>query len=229
MLDNKLIQIGLVFLAFYVILQIMNGQVSSEHLDSTIQIEAPPSSVVQVTTPSVSAISTSVPAPSNSLVTPELASTSSTASAVPVVTSAPSAAITASVPHPLSSVEEDIVAAAPKVLPEDLTGKQNANVFAPEPTDLEAMFGRRSYVDPADLIPKVQDAELYGGIAPDPAMAQNFLNNRWSMGIDVSKPKRGFINDLRGVKYPPAMTFPSIWNQATQMPDLYRKSLGDVE
>jgi len=232
MLDNKLVQIALVFLAFYVLLQIMNGQVSQEHLDTVVQmpggvtVEAPAQAVVQVSQPS--AISTTVPAPSNSLVTPELAATSSAASALPVVTSAPSAAISTTVPSPLTSVEEDLVAAAPQVLPGDnLAGKQNANVFAPEPTDLEALFGKRDVLDPSDLIPKVQDAELYGGIVPDASMNNQFLTNRWSMGIDVSKNSRNFINDLRGAYANPLATV-SPWQNPTQFPDLYRKSLGEI-
>lgn len=231
MLDNKLVQIALVCLAFYVILQIMNGQVSQEHMDTVVQmpggvtVEAPASSVVKISQPS--AISTTVPA--NSLVTPELSGTG-TASAVPVVTSSPSAAISTTVPSPLTSVSEDLLAAAPNVLPgDDRMGKQNANIFAPEPTDLDELFGKRGFVDPSDLIPKVQDAELYGGLAPDPNLAQNFLQNRWSMGIDVSKPKRGFMNDLRGMKYVPPVATVSPWQQPTQFPDLYRKSLGDIE
>lgn len=187
MFDNKLVQIALVFLAFYVILQMMNGQVSQEHLDTVVQVEAPPASqtLVQIQQPSA-AISTTVPVPANSLVTPELAATSSSASAIPVVTSAPSAAISTTIPAPLTSVEEELVAAAPKVLPGDeLLGKQNANVFAPEPS-LDSMFGKRSFLDPSDLIPKgPPDAELYGGLVPDPTN-QNFLTNRWSLGIDSS-------------------------------------------
>jgi hypothetical protein len=229
MLDNKLVQIALVFLAFYVILQMMNGQVSQEHLDTVVQVQAPPASQtqVQIQQPSA-AISTTIPAPANSLVTPELAATSSTASATPIVTSSPSAAITTKIPSPLTSVEEDLVAAAPKILPEDqLSGKQNANIFAPEPS-LEAMFGRRAYLDPADLIPKTQDAELYGGLAPDPRMNQNFLTNRWSIGLDTSIGSFNSVQDLRGMPYLPSMKIVSPWNLPSKMPDLYRKSLADI-
>lgn len=231
MLDNKLIQIALVFLAFYVILQMMNGQVSQEHLDTVVQVESPglAQTKVQIEQPVTSAVSNTIPAAANSLVTPELAATSSSASAIPVVTSAPSAAITNKIPSPLTSVEEDLVAAAPEVLPQDiLEGKQNANIFAPEATDLDALFGKRAYVDPADLIPKTQDSELYGGLAPDPRLAQNFLQNRWSMGIETATSKRNPVLDLRGVPYPPPVATVSPWNQSSRFPDLYRKSIADV-
>ena len=242
MLDNKLVQIALVVLAFYVILQIMNNHVSQEHLDTVVSV--PPSgqaavsiaapgaeTLVQVSAPpALSALSNTVPQPSNGLTTPELAATSSAASAIPVVTSSPSAALTNNIPAPMTAVEEDLVAAAPQSLPEDLAmGKQNANIFAPEPTDLDAMFGKRGFVEPSDLIPKVsQDAELYGGFVPDPKNSQNFLTNRWSLGIDVSKPKKGFVNDLRGIPFPPKLSSLGPFGEVTQFPDLYRKGLGDI-
>jgi hypothetical protein len=204
----------------------MNNHVSQEHLDTAVSVSPSGTETLVQTLP---ALSSTIPQPSNSLTTPELAATSSTASAVPVVTSSPSAALTTQIPAtPLTSVEEDLVAAAPKALPEDLAmGKQNANIFAPEPTDLDAMFGKRGYIEPSDLIPKVQDAELYGGFKPDPNLNQNFLQNRWSMGIDTSTNSRNFVNDLRGVPYPPQMaSFP--WQNPTQFPDLYRKSFDEV-
>src|SRR6478609_962065 len=209
MLDNKLVQIALVFLAFYVILQMMNGQVSQEHLDTVVQVQSSglPQTTVQIQQPS--AVSTSIPAAANSLVTPELAATSSSASAVPVVTSAPSAAITNTIPAPLTSVEEDLAAAAPQVLPEDLQmGKQNANIFAPEPQAYDALFGKRNSLEHSEIIPKVQDVELYGGRARSPELAENFLNNRWSSGIQTSVSGKGKgAGDLRGF---PAMNPMSI-------------------
>jgi len=229
MLDNRLVQIALFFLAFYVILQMVNGPTAQEHLDAEVSIAAAPGTQTTVSVQPSPALSNTVPAPANSLVTPELAAASSTASAVPVVTSAPSAAISTTVPSPLTSVEETLIAAAPQVLPQDQrAGLQNANIFAPEPTDLEAMFGRRGYVEPADLIPKTTDAELYAGLVPDPNLNQNFLQNPWSMGIDTSIGKFNAIQDLRGLPYPPTLSIVSPWQNPTKFPDLYRKSWNDV-
>lgn len=257
--NNKLMQIALVFLAFWVIMQMVGKQTSSEHLDNvdtlvTVQPKlAAPASVnveqsplsqasvsVQSTSPSQTLINVqtpssmvSSPAPVNSLITPELASVSSTASAKPVVTSAPSAAITGTgaVPQPLTSVEEEVVAAAPKMTAPQTTSSValNQNLFAPEPSDLDALFARgRTQLDPSELIPKVQEAEIYGNIVPDPKFDSKFLSNRFSMGIE-SKTSGQAINDLRGVpsNIPPLQNL-SPWNMPTQIMDVHRRSLCDV-
>lgn len=251
MLDNKLVQIALGLVALYVIMQIMNNGVSQENMDTIVNITPeqngfPDVSVQQAKNSNTSvsvtnqnpfetvvnispALSTSVPAGVNSLFTPELNGTSN-ASAKAVVTAAPSAALnTGKQPSALTSVEETLLAAAPKPIAGEMAASPDmGNVFAAEPTDLESLFGRRGAMNPADLIVKNQDAELYGGIQPDPKMNQNFLMNRFSMGIDVSKPKKGtIVNDLRGAPPPPAI-MSAIWNAPTVMPDLYRKSLADV-
>ncbi len=255
LIDNKLVQIGLVFLAIYIVMQIMNKNVSTENMDTVVTVtpesngpanvsvaqnpfsssqvsltQNPPDTIININQPTSGALTSTPPAPSNALVTQELAGATGAASAVPVVTSAPSASITGgNIPSALTSVEETLLAAAPKPLTAAETQvTANQNIFAPEPVDLDSMFGRRSQIDPADLIPKVQDAELYGGIQPDPKLNQNFLQNRWSYGIDVSKPKRGFINDLRGAPSAPSIAVISPFNQPTQMMDLYRKSLAEI-
>ena len=89
------------------------------------------------------------------------------------------------------------------------------------------MFGRRDTLDPAELIPKTQDAELYAGLVPDPKLNQNFLQNRWSLGIDTKIANRNTVQDLRGAKAVP-LTVISPFNQVTQMPDLMRKTLDEV-
>ena len=232
MLDNKLVQIALVVLAFYVVMQIMNNHVSQEHLDTVLSVPPAGQATVAVNAPGAqTTVSVSSPLAANALVTPELAATSSSASATPVVTSSPSAALTTSIPAPLTAVEEDLMAAAPKnVVGQATDGSQNANIFAPEPVDLDQMFGKRGFLDPSELIPRVstEDAELYGGFAPDPNLDQSFLQNRWSMGIDASVGTHNFINDLRGLPYPPKLAQVSPWQNPTQFPDLYRKSLCDV-
>ncbi|KAJ3280869.1 hypothetical protein HK104_000352 [Borealophlyctis nickersoniae] len=234
MLDNKLVQIALVFVAFYIIMQIMNKNVYQENLDTVVTVspESSGNTLVQVQSPTPPALTTSipgVPAAANALVTPELAGSTGNASAVPVVTAAPSAAISgAKIPAALTSVEETLLAAAPPTVTNaEVSTKANQNIFAPEPTDLDAMFGRRAALDPAELIPKSQDVELYRNLVPDPKLNQNFLQNRWSLGIAVSKPKRGFINDLHGAA-PNPVAVVSPWGQPTQFPDLYRKSLGEI-
>lgn len=260
LIDNKLVQIALVVLAFYVILQITNNDVSQEHMDTVVNItpptattqtavnveqhplsenkvsvtQNPNSTLVTVTTPQFTqqvsstspALSAGAPQPSNALTTPELsAAHAEMASAKPVVTSAPSAALSSGkVPSPLTSVQETLLAAAPPVLP---AVQEEKDVFAPDAIDVDEMFSKRTTLDPSDLIPKTQDAELYSGLQLDPAMNQNFLQNRWSLGIDASAPKRNFSNDLRGAHAVPLAVI-SPFGQPTQMPDLYRKTLGEI-
>jgi hypothetical protein len=233
LLDSKLVQIALVFLAFYVIMQIMNKDLSHENLDTaitpegtgapTVQVAPAPAATTGVSAPtmSVAAVPTGSPAPA--LQPTSLDGTASGgAQIVPAGTI--STISSGGAPLPLSSTEETLMAAAPPTLPGESTAS-SSNVEAVDP---DFLFGKRDALEPADLIPKVQDAELYAGLQPDPKLNQNFLQNRWSMGIDVSKPKRGFVNDLRGVPTPPVLAIVSPWNQSTQVPDLYRKSLGDI-
>jgi hypothetical protein len=259
MLDNKLIQIALVFFAFYVIMQIMNGNVSQENLDTVVTVspeghglppevevrqaltsptqvtveQGLPTTVINVETPlsGSHALTSGSPALSHALITPELAASSNvaSASATPVTTSAPSAAITGGpTPHALTSVEETLLAAAPKSVSDEANVvRANQLTFAPEPTDLDSMFSRRGYTDPADLIPKNPDATLYGGFQPDPKLNQNFLQNRFSLGIDASVGSKIYINDLRGSPAVP-LSVVSPWQQPTVFPDLMRKGLGEV-
>src|SRR5689334_19176095 len=102
MIDNKLVQIALVVLAFYVVMQIMNNQVSQEHLDTVLTVPPSGQATVSVDAPGAqTTVSVSAPQAQNALITPELASISSNASAKPVVTSSPSAALSTSIPAPL--------------------------------------------------------------------------------------------------------------------------------
>jgi hypothetical protein len=239
-MDNRLVQIGLVFLAFYVILQIMNKDTSQEHLDSSVQdfpsvsIQQDPFSQAQVSVtqqpPNETVVNVSMPTGSSALtsgVPSTLAgATVSQASANPVSTSTPSSALTNV--SALTSVDETLLAAAPPRLPGDEVKTVNQNIFAPAPSDLDAMFGRRGNLDPTDLIPKVQDAELYAGIKPDPKLNQNFLQNRWSLGIMTDKNSYNMVNDLRGAPPPPPMSITGVFNQPVKFPDLYRRSLADI-
>jgi hypothetical protein len=94
-------------------------------------------------------------------------------------------------------------------------------------TDVDSLFHHRDTLNPADLIPPTtQEPELYAGMAPDPKLNQNFLQSAWSLGIDASKPKRGYINDLRGARPNPIGSF--VWQNPTQFPDFYNKTLADV-
>ena len=86
-----------------------------------------------------------------------------------------------------------------------------------------------SSLNPYDLIPQKMSEDIYVDLKPDPNLDQQFLQNRWSLGIDVSKPKRGFINDLRGAPANPTpLSVISPFQQPTQFPDLYRKSLCEI-
>ena len=218
--NNNLLQIALIVLGFFVMMKIMNQDSSEEHMDTLL------------TTPNyggdVITSAAITPVAANSLNTEQLAATSLATSAPPVVTSAPSAAITgANIPAPLTSVEETLLAAAPPQLPAGALGTEN--VFSPTPVDMDSLFARHSN-DPSDLIPPVDaNAEIFSGMAPNPAMNQNFLNNRWSLGIDTSVSKRNPINDLRGMPPNPiAAGFTALFNAPVTMVDVHRKSLCDI-
>jgi len=99
--------------------------------------------------------------------------------------------------------------------------------IAPQPYEMDYLKDQR--LNAYDLLPKKDSEDIYADLKPDSKLNQNFLQNRWSLGIDVSKPKRGFINDLRGAPANPTpLTMVSPFQQPTQFPDLYRKTLGEV-
>ena len=99
--------------------------------------------------------------------------------------------------------------------------------FTAQAADFDALFATKTILNPTELIPKTPDTELYAGIVTDPKLNQNFLQNRWSLGIDVSKPKRGYINDLRGQAMNPITVTP-IFGQPTIFPDLYNRTLAEI-
>ena len=233
LLDNKLVHVALVVLALYVIVQIMNKDGASEHLDSAITPEgqaAPRVNVVPVTSATAAAPpQISVPAITTGSPAPALQATSIdglNGAGTPVMNiSGTALTTTASSPSPVASTEETLLAAAPVSLPGDSVSDFSTRVEAVDP---DFLFGRRTALEPSELIPKTPDAELYAGMQPDSKFNQNFLQNRWSSGIDVSVPKRTFINDLRGVPAPPALSIVSPWSNPTHSIDLYRKSLAEI-
>jgi hypothetical protein len=234
LLDNRLIHVALLVAAVYVIVQIMNKNSAQEHLDTLITPEgnaAPKIDIVPVTGAgagttgnvlSVPAITTGSPAPALQPVS--LDGTNKAGQPLVNVTGT-ALTTTASAPLPVSSTDESLMAAAPVALPGESTADFTKTVEAVDP---DFLFGRRTSLDPSELIPKNQDGELYAGIKPDPKLNQNFLQNRFSLGIDVSKPKRGFVNDLRGSPAPPALSVVSPWGNPTIPVDTMRRSLADV-
>lgn len=236
-MDNRLVHVALLVVAVYVIVQIMDKNSAQEHLDAPLITPegkaAPTINVVPVTSPpgpssatpgtvSVSAITTGSPAPALQPV----ALDGTNSSGQPVVNITGTALTnTATTPLPMASTEETLHAAAPTALPGESVADFSKTVQAVDP---DFLFGRRTALDPAELIPKVADSELYAGLKPDPKLNQSFLQNRWSLGIDVSKPKRGFVNDLRGSPAPPSISIVSPWGNSSTLPDLQRRSLADI-
>jgi hypothetical protein len=96
-------------------------------------------------------------------------------------------------------------------------------------TDTDSMFNHQGTLNGNDLIPPPDKPELYGDLVPDARLNQNFLQNRFSLGIDVSAPKRNFSNDLRGSPQNPIpLTQISPFGMPSILPDIYRRSLSDV-
>ena len=223
--NNSLIHLGLFLLTFVIIYKIIYKDSSHENLDSidNTMYASGAQLPASVLTPST-AITVS---PANAMTSDQLASTNLSTSGAPVVTSVPSGSITgANVPSPLTSVEETLLAAAPPNLPSS-TSVGTDNLFAPTPVDMDALFSRNDTLDPADLIPKVNDSELYSGLQPDPRLNQNFLNNRWSLGIDTSISKRSPIYDIRGA-LPNPISASVLFNAPTIIPDVNRRGICDV-
>lgn len=242
--NSSLVQFAIVFFAFYVIWQIINknsGQ--TEHMDDT----SPPAAL---STNLPTATPASNPSSSGDLTwsttpppTVSYATLPPTMSYTDAIATAPKSAFTDSVTTPATFgqvLPANIINSAtpaPSTTPPanqgaldqvsaDTTGTSN-DIFTAQAADFDALFATKTILNPTELIPKTPDTELYAGIQPDPKLNQNFLQNRWSLGIDVSKPKRGYINDLRGQSAVP-ITVTSIWNNPTIFPDLYNKNLGEI-
>lgn len=252
--SSSLIQFALICLAFYIVWQIITKDSNQEHMDSLPPAATTSDSTIQVPTapiqtpPTESTALTSnapVSAPASAPVSTPAATTSQPLSISADTSHAPvGTPTTISTPAPVSAPTPVTVAPIPVVsggpaavtTPAATTVAQpsgtstladTSDLFSVEPTNLDALFGHKTLLNPSELIPKTKDAELYADLKPDPKMDQNFLQNRWSLGIDVSKPKRGYSNDLRGNVYPP-ITMSWIFNAPTTFPDLHRKSLAEV-
>ena len=233
-MDNRLVHIGLICAAIYVIVQIMNKNAAQEHLDSGIitpeggaapTVTVVPAATASNTSPSaigVTAVTTGSPAPALQPVSLDGLNPAGT----PVVNiSGTALTTTASSPSPLASTSETLHAAAPASLPGDSVADFNSTVQAVDP---DFLFGRRTALDPSELIPKTQPAELYAGLKPDPALTGDFLQNRFALGIDTSISRNSYVNDLRGLPSLPPVTIVSPWGNSTHSLDLMRKSLAEV-
>ncbi len=233
-MDNRLVHIGLICAAIYVIVQIMNKNAAQEHLDSGIITpegkSAPTVTVIPTATKSnsnpsaigVTAVTTGSPAPALQPVSLDGTNSSGT----PIVNISGTALTqTASSPSPLASTDEQLLAAAPASLPGDSVADFNSTVQAVDP---DFLFGRRTALDPSELIPKTQSSELYAGLKPDPALSGNFLQNRFALGIDTSITKNTYVNDLRGAPALPSVSIVSPWMNSSHTIDVLRKGLGDI-
>lgn len=236
LMDNRLVHVALLAVAVYVIVQIMNKNSAQEHLDtpivSTAGTSSPTVDIVPASTStssgkpaavSVSAIPTGSPAPA--LQTVSLDGTNP--SGAPVVNLSGTALTnTAQTPSPMASTDETLLAAAPASLPGESIADFSKTVQAVDP---DFLFGRRTALDPAELIPKTPSAELYAGIAADPRLSGGeFLQNRWSLGIDASITRHNVVNDLRGSPPAPALAIVSPWGNPSKTMDVMRRTIAEV-
>ncbi len=234
-MDNRLVHIGLICAAIYVIVQIMNKNAAQEHLDTALitpeGTSAPTVAVTPakaITNPSapatidVTAIPSSSPAPA---LQPVGLDGTNSAGAPVINLSGTALTKTASSPSPLASTDETLHAAAPLALPGESVADFSSSVQAVDP---DFLFGRRAALDPSELIPKTQSSELYAGLKPDPALSGDFLQNRFSMGIDTSISRGSYVNDLRGSAPAPPVSILSPWNNSVKQLDVLRKTLGEV-
>ncbi len=237
LLENRAVQIMLVIFALYVFMQ-LSKQKGPEHMDVGTPLFENPTETVYLT-PQQQQQQQLVIQPihqgsnavgdSPTTLTPAISGRSLPADVSQIVSQTaspesrpPSQPQGPSVPAPLTSVEEQLLAKAPAVTAPEV------NMFDVAPVDYDEIFERRDELEPADLIPKVDTSELYGDIKSDPTYDQNFLTNSWSMGMETDLGKRDFINDLRGA-VPIPLSIVSPWNNPTKLsPDFQRKSLGDI-
>ncbi len=206
---SGLLKIALVVVVLWAFWRMSKANTDQEHLDSVFVN----GDGTYPTSTALNPSSAVIPAGSVGVVGSTMAS--NTASA---------ALLAANVPAPLTSSAETLLAAAPAPLP---AGTSTANVFSqPQPVDMDSLF-ERTNLDPQDLIPKTEPGNLFSEFAPDPN--QNFLNNRWSLGLETSVSKRSPILDLRGQPAVPISAgFNVLWNAPTIMPDVNRRSLCDI-
>ena len=210
MFDKKVVQAILIGIAVFVIIQIMYPKMTTEHSDSQA------TQVQQVNNPAPEITNTSSYASPNSYTAAITAAAPST-----VAVTDTTAPVTASVASGAIKAANAVTTKAPAAATTAATTHHEI-----VGVDMDEIFGARDQLHPQDLIPKPDGPELYSGLKPDAALNQNFLQNAWSIGIDVTKPKRGYINDLRGARPNPVGSF--VWQNPTQFPDLYNKNLGDV-
>lgn len=157
------------------------------------------------------------------------ASSSTTAPTAPTVSI--SQPVSATTPVTVSVTTQQAPQPAPISTPtESSTGSIpiTQNGFEAMPLDLDDLFGRRETLSPSDLLPKNDDADLFADVKADPEFDKSFLQNRWLYGIDVSTSKRHYSNDLRGAPPPVPIVNVSPFNQPTQFPDQYSRSIKDV-
>jgi hypothetical protein len=257
--ENKLLVFALFFLVFFLINQIMNSDNSQEYMEVTEgpvaedSFELPDLEEEE----EVEELLSTTPVPST--LEPQLASISTEPPSLTgapldaqfglpemddedVTTMAPMGTTMAPMTTPMgTTMAPTTLGPAPTTFAP--TGAPDATTFAPtfEPTGapinvndysvspFEQDMLKDDNLNPYELIPKKQSEDIYADLKPDPSLNQNFLQNRWSLGIDVSKPKRGFVNDLRGAPPNPIpLTIVSPFQQPTQFPDLYRKTLGEI-
>lgn len=242
--ENKYVQILLAVLAFYVLTQIMASKSTKENMDTVVTvpqstgqvtIESPPTASISITNlPGQEKLVTVTPTPTMMPPQAPLPMPNGTISGMPVMTSGPAA----SGPQPLTSVEETLHAAAPNAEQLAAVGAQlglggqdyTSQEYNSMPSDYSDLFSQRNQLEPSDLIPKIQEEDLYGNLKPNPKLDQNFLTNAFSGGISVEETTRNTILDIRGL--PPSGPNPrmivSPFLQPSQFPSSLRKSLADV-
>lgn len=241
--DNNLTQLALLLLAFYVILQIMRSDSSSENMEATTFSPVTPAPLQipfqQVNTPSIPQVMQPIPSSTSSEV---YASAPSAGQVVPSMsTMAPIASFAMQPPVIQSPGQMQLTPemATPNYSSNPtyefnplMTAEDSNAPWTETPTGIAMAplgYGHPGdQISPQELIPPPMNNDLYGDLQPDANLAQNFLQNRWSLGIDVSKPKRGYVNDLRGVQYVVPYKVVSPFNQPSEFPDFYRKSLADI-
>jgi len=251
LIDNNFAQLALILFAFYVIMQIINSDTSAENMENS-QEEAPNQTTQAPLQTTFAPYQPTPPAPMSEEFAPAPTMFPSIPTMGPTILPSTPSPMTmppseTAPPHMAPSIPEMPNYNPQMCPPGSLQTEYNTDSYCQNPNPLQEIgeigawsetpvgvnvdqsFGHRGQLSPQELLPPPPSPDIYGDLQPDENLAQNFLQNRWSLGLDVSNSKKHYINDLRGCpdNVAPYITV-SPFMQPTSFPTLHRRNIKDV-
>ena len=214
LINNKFVQLAVVVVVCYFLFKMVSKNNVTENLDDVLSSSTTTTSSVPVTTPTAPTLTIT---PSQQLLVQSPLSTSST-SVSGLGTSSATDDTTTTTSNVTSTADLQYTA----LTDDDMKTVLGVNTeqMLQRPEDEKLIM--------KDLIPTLdKDTDLFSQFKPDPKYDQYFLQNRFSPGIDASTTSRHYVNDMRG-GLPVPFASAEAFNNPTQFPDIYRKSLCEV-